>query len=129
MDGRATGVGRFPVPPQIGKASEFSFHIRRRGRDVVVAVSGDLDAWSADRLRAHLDDLINGQGNLSVVVDGREMSFIDSFGLSVLIDAGEQLRSKGGELRVEQPSRSAARVLAMTGFGEMLGLPTPPDDD
>ena len=87
---------------------------------MVVTVSGDLDAWSAQRLRRHLDDLVNGQGNLSIVVDGREMTFIDSLGLSVLIEAWEQLRSRGGELHVEHPTRSASRIFDMTGFGEML---------
>ena len=123
MDRRATLRSGGSLTPGKAPQADLSCRVHRRGRHVVVTVSGDLDAWSAEHLEAHLDDLINGQGNLSVVVDGGDLTFIDSRGLSVLIEASEQLRSRGGELQVERPSRSAARIFEIAGFGEMLVHP------
>ncbi len=85
-----------------------------------MAVRGDLDAATAGQLDARLDDLVVGQGNLSVVVDVAEVPFIDSQGLTVLAKAWKKSRARGGELRVDNASRSVARVFAITGLERVL---------
>ena len=104
----------------VGMPPEFSLGFHRRGESVVVAVHGDLDGATAPRLAARLHDVTVGQGNLSVVVDVGEMTFIDSQGLHVLVDAWRQARARGGRLRIERASGSTARVLQITGLDRLL---------
>lgn len=84
------------------------------GDDVMVVVSGEVDAATSDTLRAAIFDVIEG-GQTSVVVDMSEVSFIDSSGLRVLIGGYKAADSAGGRLRVGSPSESVVRLLEITG--------------
>lgn len=99
---------------------DFSLEFSRHDRHVAVVVHGELDASTAPTLRERLSDLIECQGNLSVVVDLAATTFIDSTGLSVLVTAHKWLRARGGELRLAGPRRSTAKVLEITGLSRIL---------
>lgn len=99
---------------------EFS---RTRG-SVVVTVRGDLDVSTGHLLRKGLVDLIDGQGNLSLVLDVSRVSFIDSAGIGVLVGAHRRLRDKGGSLVLRAPSRQMAGVLDATGLSATLTVVT-----
>lgn len=87
---------------------------------VVVAVKGDLDVATSQLLRQSLVDLIEGQGNLFVVIDVSRLSFVDSAGIGVLVGAHRRLRDKGGLLVLQSPSRQVASVLQATGLRATL---------
>ena len=60
---------------------------RRLGRSVVVSLSGALDGAAAHRLYPLLLDVIEGQGNMGVVIDRSGLHEIDATAASVLSDA------------------------------------------
>ncbi len=101
---------------------EFSLQVSRQGAHVVVAVQGELDADSEPMLRQWLSDLIESQGNLSIVIDLRSTTFIDSGGLTVLVSAHKWLQARGGQLRLFGPRRSAHKVLQITGLHRLLTI-------
>ena len=103
--------------------SEFSLGFHRRGDSVVVEVRGDVDAATANRLAARLHDVVAGQGNLSVVVDVGEMTFIDSQGLHALVQGWREARARGGVLRIERPSAATTRLLEITALDRLLTRP------
>ena len=105
---------------------EFSLRFRRVRIHVVVEVTGELDALAAPQLRRRLDDLIAEQGNLHVAVDLAAVSFIDSTGLAVLVDAAGRLAAKGGSFVLLAPSRTTARVLEVAGLLDRLDVLSDP---
>ena len=80
----------------------------------VVTVAGEVDAASADQLRASITDVIEG-GQTTVHVDMSDVSFIDSSGLRVLIAGYKTAHSSGGALTVTAPSEPVKRLLEITG--------------
>lgn len=103
-------------------AQDFSLSTRRDAGDVVVSIEGELDATTAPPLRAILSDLIDGQGNLSLVLDLSAMSFVDSIGLGVFAGAAKRLRTKGGELVLSSPSGPASRLFELTGIAALATI-------
>jgi anti-sigma B factor antagonist len=87
----------------------------------VVAVSGDIDLYSAPDLRQALDDLI-GAGKTRVLVDLSDASFIDSTTLGVLVGAIKRLRVRHGKLALACDDASILRVFAITGLDEVIGV-------
>lgn len=65
---------------------------------VVVTLRGALDASVAPRLRPLLWDLIDGQGNLDVVIDLRDVVVIDPEGIGLLMGASERMEQHGGRI-------------------------------
>jgi anti-anti-sigma factor len=58
---------------------------RRHGREVLLEVHGELDICTAPQLRRGLACLIHEQGNLSIVLDLKGLTFMDASGVSVLM--------------------------------------------
>ncbi len=89
---------------------------------VVVAIHGELDTYTAPGLRRLLHDLIDDQGNLTVVVDLAKVAFIDSSGLSALVVALKSIRSRGGKLTLANPSRNARRAFEVSGLNRVFAV-------
>jgi anti-sigma B factor antagonist len=80
-----------------------------------VQVSGDLDLCTASELRSELSRLID-QGIKHLILDMREVEFMDSSGLVVLIHVRKRLAALGGTFALMDPTRAVQRVLAITGL-------------
>jgi anti-sigma B factor antagonist len=96
--------------------------VTRLGRQVVVTPRGELDVMTAPMLRHHLSDLIDGQGNLEVTVDLAELSFIDSTGLNLLVEANGSLGEKGGQFSLAAPSRHVRKVMEICGLTSVIAI-------
>ncbi len=86
----------------------------------VVSVSGDVDLVSSPELRRVLDDALEVSPH--VVVDVGDMSFIDSSGLSTLVDVQRRAREAGGGLTLRRPSRMLSRLLHITRLETVLAV-------
>jgi anti-anti-sigma factor len=87
---------------------------------VVVAVRGELDLDTAERLWAHMVPLL--VRNAVVVVDAASMPFMDSSGLRVLIQASRRASEIGATFRVAALHSAAARVVELAGVGGQLSV-------
>jgi anti-sigma B factor antagonist len=90
---------------------------------VVVTLHGNLDVVTSLNLAAVLRDLIDGQGNLAVVVDLRDVHGLDRAGIDVLAAAAGRIASRGGELRLGGPTGVVFDVLALAGLGRLVNVP------
>jgi anti-sigma B factor antagonist len=97
-------------------------HVTASGDSTVVEVGGEIDVASALELRDCLYQTIDiGSGRL--VVDLREVSFIDSIGLGVLVGAKRRLRGQGpgdGSIQLVCAEGLVLRVLRLTGLDGTL---------
>ncbi|MEU7690776.1 STAS domain-containing protein [Microbispora hainanensis] len=86
---------------------------------VVVAVEGELDLFTAPFLRDEIRDAIRDDGP-TLVLDLAELSFMDSSGLSVLIEAWRLATSEGGAVCLASPQPPVARILRTTGLDRRI---------
>jgi len=87
----------------------------------VLAVSGEIDISTAPALRDRLVSLAL-DGPATVVVDLRQVTFLDSTALGVLVSALKRLRENGGGLRLVVAGGSVARVLEITGLAKVFPI-------
>src|SRR3954471_23404057 len=73
--------------------SEFSVAVHAEGSAQVVVVRGDVDLATADVLRGELRSAAAEGG--TVVLDLREVSFMDTQGLAVVIEAQQDAAQDG----------------------------------
>jgi anti-sigma B factor antagonist len=66
-----------------------------------------------------MDEAVEG-GATSLVVDVTEMTFIDSSGLRILVQARRKAADAGGRFELHQPSDSVVRLLELTGLDDLL---------
>jgi anti-anti-sigma factor len=80
---------------------------------------GDVDLATVDRLRSALAPMVREGGEL--VVDMRDMGFIDSSGMHVLIRALEGLGDRG-RLVLVHPRRTVVRMVRVMGLQRFENL-------
>lgn len=90
----------------------------RDGTTAQIIVSGEIDMASGQRLRDAVDELQHDRAIELVVLDFERVTFMDSTGLYIALDAHQRL---GGRLRVVL-SPPIARLLELTGLGGRLQL-------
>jgi anti-sigma B factor antagonist len=81
-------------------------------------LSGEIDAHTAPTLAAAMTELPNGV----VTVDVAGVSFMDSSGLRVLIEAATRARDGGGDLVISNPTPGIARLVEISGLADQLRL-------
>jgi len=88
-----------------------------------ITVSGEIDAHSAESFATALEAA--GDDVETIVVDLRDVTFMDSSGLRVLV--GAQQRSDGGgpNLVLRSPSHQIVRLLDLAGLAETFDIQSP----
>ena len=98
----------------------FSVEIEREGEVHAFNVVGELDQATAEALREPLKEAISA-GATAVLVDLSGCKFIDSTGLSVLVEAHRELRGNShGGFSVCCPDAQVRRLLEITGLDETM---------
>jgi len=84
---------------------------------------GELDLATAPELEDKVLFAIR-EGGRQVVLDLRELSFMDSTGVRTIVSAHQAADESGCELRVVRPARESpvSRVIEISGIDEALGL-------
>ena len=105
-------------------AAPFEVRVRPDRKHVVVELSGELDIAAIPQFREQCDELL-GAGFRHIVIDLRELAFIDSTGLHLLIDLSAAARHDGWELSVIPRSDAVQRILVVSGTVEVLPFISP----
>jgi anti-sigma B factor antagonist len=84
---------------------------------------GELDLATAPELEEQVLAAVRGGGRL-VVLDLRELTFMDSTGVRTIVAAHQVGQETGHDLRVVRPARDSAvaRVIEISGIDAALGL-------
>ena len=83
------------------------------GDRTVVQVRGEIDVFTAPQLRAYLEDLVR-TGRHRLVVDMEHVEFIDSTGLSALVNVLKLVRTYDGSLRLVCTHERIIRLFRIT---------------
>ena len=103
-------------------AMEFEIVDRDVGDEThVVAVKGEIDLFTAPEFKLRIAAPIDA-GCSHVVVDLREVSFIDSSSLGVLIGAHRRLKGRGGSLVVVCDNEAIVKTFKVTGLDGLFRL-------
>jgi anti-sigma B factor antagonist len=94
-------------------------NVERTETGAVVHVRGEVDLATSPALADALAGITTREG--PVVVDLTEVGFLDSSGLSVLLQARERLAAGSG-LRLVVTKPALQRVLAVTGLDEVFTI-------
>ena len=71
----------------------------KQGDSSVISLRGEIDVYTAPRLRQALIDLVEG-GAKDIVVDMERVDFLDSTGLGVLVGGLKRVKSNEGDLKL-----------------------------
>lgn len=87
----------------------------------IVRVTGEIDVFSSPQLREMLLEVIEN-GNLHLVIDLADVSFLDSTGLGVLVGIFHRLRARNGSMAFVGANERVRRVFHVTQLTKIFVL-------
>jgi anti-sigma B factor antagonist len=87
----------------------------------VLSVKGEVDVYTAPRLREKLVELVS-QGKHQIIVDLEGVDFLDSTGLGVLVGGLKRLRSHDGDLGLVCTQHRILKVFEITGLTKVFAI-------
>ncbi|HEY3280952.1 MAG TPA: STAS domain-containing protein [Armatimonadota bacterium] len=94
---------------------ELNIQVRKVDDVAVVVLSGELDTYSCPNLRQSVGDLVD-QGHLKIVLNLKDVEYVDSAGLGTLVGNLKRVTEKGGQLKLVNCNAQIQKVFNITGL-------------
>ena len=87
----------------------------------VVAVGGEIDVYTAPKLRDCITELV-GAGSYNIVIDLEAVEFLDSTGLGVLVGGLKKVRAHDGSLQLVCNQERLLKIFRITGLAKVFTI-------
>jgi anti-sigma B factor antagonist len=91
------------------------------GDAALLRLRGEIDVYTAPRLRQAIIDLVDG-GATRIVVDMEKVDFLDSTGLGVLVGGLKRVRMKEGSLAIVTSQDKILKIFDITGLNKVFPI-------
>jgi anti-sigma B factor antagonist len=102
---------------------DLGLNVREEGSYSVLEVGGEIDVYTAPKLREQLIELVN-EGKFHLVVDLEKVDFLDSTGLGVLVGGLKRVRNHDGSLELVCTQDKILKIFRITGLTKVFPIHT-----
>jgi len=85
----------------------------------IVAVGGEIDVYTAPKLRDQITELVSS-GSYNIVIDLEAVEFLDSTGLGVLVGGLKKVRAHDGSLDLICSQERLLKIFRITGLAKVF---------
>jgi anti-anti-sigma factor len=107
------------VIDDIDRFGSLDIHLERDGDRLVIALAGELDMHSAERVAEELHSAEATDAS-RIVLDLSRLEFMDSSGLRVIVNASARSRRNGDRLELIRGPAAVQRVFELTALLDRL---------
>jgi anti-anti-sigma factor len=107
--------------------SRLDFESSERGQLAVLVLRGELDLSGTTAIEPELERLASEPGVETIALDLRELEFMDSSGLRLVVLTDQRLRDAGRRLTLVRGPQSVQRVFEITRTAERLDFVDAPE--
>ena len=100
---------------------DFDIRSQHEGDTCAVKLAGELDVYSAPRLKDAMASAIDS-GCVNVVIDLCDVTFIDSSGLGVIVGGLQKVRLLDGSMRIVCDNDSVLKIFKLTGLDKVFAI-------
>lgn len=100
---------------------DLSLESREVGDRTVLTVAGEIDVYTAPKLRDKITDVVN-DGHYAIVVDLEGVEFLDSTGLGVLVGGLKKVRAHSGSLDLVCSQDRLLKIFRITGLSKVFTI-------
>ena len=100
---------------------ELALDVKKMGSFSIVDVRGEIDVYTAPKLREKLIELVS-EGSYNVVVNLEGVDFLDSTGLGVLVGALKRVKAHDGTLSLVCTQDKILKIFKITGLTKVFPI-------
>lgn len=83
---------------------------------LIVKLKGELDHHVAERIRLELDDMISNKRTKNLIFNLKELNFMDSSGIGVIIGRYKNINKLGGKIAVVEVTEKVDKIFSLAGL-------------
>ncbi|WP_232426192.1 STAS domain-containing protein [Cytobacillus praedii] len=106
---------------------KMNIHKHHEKKEVMVYLEGEIDAYTAPKLREELWSLSEKENNI-IIINLKDVTYLDSTGLGVFVGLFKRLKSKNGELELIELSNRLKKLFEMTGLINIINISVNTED-
>jgi anti-sigma B factor antagonist/stage II sporulation protein AA (anti-sigma F factor antagonist) len=91
------------------------------GPETMISLSGQLDTLSAVEFEKEIRKAIDSSASM-IVLDGKDLTYISSAGLRLLLTLRKGVAEKGGALKLQNIREEIMEIFNITGFSSILDI-------
>jgi len=100
-------------------ASELIFREKQNSDLIDVAISGEVDIYTSQQLKDKLYSLID-QNDSDIRLDFKDLTYIDSTGLGILVGALKKAREKDRNIKISNLRGNIHKLFLITGLDKLF---------
>jgi anti-sigma B factor antagonist len=100
---------------------DLSLETRQDGGRTVIEVGGEIDVYTAPRLRERIAELV-ADGHHHLVIDMENVDFLDSTGLGVLVGGLKKVRAQDGSMQLICTQERLLKIFRITGLAKVFAI-------
>ena len=94
--------------------------IEARDDNLIVRLRGELDHHTSEVTRKRIDSSFFEKDLLNIILDLRELTFMDSSGIGLIMGRYKNAKDRKGELVLVSNNRYIDRILSMSGLLKII---------
>jgi len=117
--GERDATNDVPARERLGETVDLTLATHEVDGRTVVAVGGEIDVYTAPKLRDKITELV-AAGVYDIVVDMGAVEFLDSTGLGVLVGGLKKVRAHDGSLQLVCSQERLLKIFRITGLAKVF---------
>lgn len=95
---------------------------KRNKNTLTLYLHGELDESNAKTVREKSDYLINKNNILKFIYDLKNLSFMDSTGIGVILGRYKKLKANNISMYIANPNQQVTKVIKTSGLNEIIDI-------
>lgn len=91
-------------------------------RALIVRLKGELDHHTADVVKSRMEEAIAKEEIRHLILSLKDLTFMDSSGLGVILGRYKQITSKGGKMVVCDVNSAVYRLFELSGLFKIVSI-------
>ena len=92
----------------------------KQNNKLVVYLVGELDHHSAEEVRVKIDDRIDRDNIRSLIMNFKDVTFMDSSGIGVVIGRFKKLQNRNGHVCIVEVNSRVDKVFKLSGLYKII---------
>ena len=105
----------------LGELVDLTLTNREVDGRTIVAVGGEIDVYTAPKLRDQISELVNA-GKTNLIIDLEAVDFLDSTGLGVLVGGLKKVRAQDGSMSLICAQDRLLKIFRITGLAKVFTI-------
>lgn len=101
--------------------TKIDLKIEERDNYILLSFTGDLDATNVDTVMDRIIELLNS-GFVNVVADFKNLRYLNSTGLGMLLHLNKTARKMGGSFRIANVNENVYDIMDLVGATVLLNI-------